>query len=48
MMSVRTVLQQLRNNGISGGDLQKVLQDKEKKLKMTPVTQVGFVEMDKV
>lgn len=40
MMSLRSVIQQLRKDGVSGEELQKVLRDKEKKLQNTPITQV--------
>lgn len=43
MMSVRSVLQQLRNEGVVGRELQKVLRDREVNLKKMPITQVCFM-----
>ena len=40
MMTIRSVLQQLRSEGVTGEELQRILRDKEKNLQTTPVTQV--------
>ena len=40
MMTIRSVLQQLRSEGVTGAELQRMLRDKEKNLQTTPVTQV--------
>lgn len=40
MMTIRSVVQQLRKDGVTGEELQKILRDKEKNLQTTPVTQV--------
>ena len=46
MMSVRRMLQELRREGVSGEELQRVLRDREKNLQSTPITQVGDDGMD--